>query len=571
MKPSFALCSCLIVLSMFANVNLGQAAEVPDASSDQGAAAHLARLNKKAQGQIQSRQFEAAKDTLLEALVLAKDSGLAESPLMVRTYVELAGLYLSAEKNRDKAAHQLALALKVDPDFTLPTDLETPALRSAYLLARREAGVTSSPASKPTAKPSEPAPPVEPADHEQKETPAPAAASEPATVTKRGRGGHKVTVTVADPDPPAHVPAALFCPLPFEIPPDEDMVVRCLTEKQQKKSTAVLYYRPEGAASEEFVRVPMNRSPKGWMQATIPADAISGKSLSYYIEARVPSKDGGTQILNLARPESPNSFLIKEGADSSFNPDRENILDTLNVTMADEDDSFRYHRRGPGAIWFSLAAGTGGAYHGSEAVDTGDTYQGSSAPVHASAGFTGATLGQAELEIGYQWTKRWSVSAMARYQYAPPDSSGYTGTAIRTWALAGYLRARYAFLTAGNFQVHGSVGAGGGTNFLVVVSKQCDANNRTAACNLTHSDTLHGGAFGILLGLGASYHLSRNLAVFLDINEIGTLPKLMALTEINLGFAIAFGSESKAAPTTDDDVVVDKPAGVDEPGAAPSE
>jgi hypothetical protein len=163
-------------------------------------------------------------------------------------------------------------------------------------------------------------------------------------------------------------------------------------------------------------------------------------------------------------------------------------------------------------------------------------------------------LAQAELEVGYQITKSLSLSAMGRYQYAPSDSSGYTGKPILRSALAGYLRGRYAFLTAGNFQVNASTGVGGGKSFLVVVSKQCDAG-----CKLTHSDTLHGGPVGVLLGLGASYHLSRSFAVFVDVNEIATLPKFMALTEINLGFAVAYGLERAAASTADDEVISEKP------------
>ena len=77
---------------------------------------------------------------------------------------------------------------------------------------------------------------------------------------------------------------------------------------------------------------------------------------------------------------------------------------------------------------------------------------------------------------------------------------------------------------------------------------------------------------GVLLGLGATYHLSRNFAVFIDINEIATLPKFMALTEFNLGFAFAYGLETAPAPTADDGVVSEKPMESSEDSStAPSE
>jgi hypothetical protein len=93
---------------------------------------------------------------------------------------------------------------------------------------------------------------------------------------------------------------------------------------------------------------------------------------------------------------------------------------------------------------------------------------------------------------------------------------------------------------------------GGGRNFLVEVKKECDANSPTAGCRLTHSDTLHGGALGVLVGVGATYHLSRNVGVFLDVNEVMSLPKFMALTEISLGFALAFKVDNAPAVKGDE-------------------
>jgi hypothetical protein len=548
------------------------AADADDSQTEKDSAAQLSGLNRKALVQLQAHHFDAAKEILLEALVLGKDAELVDTPAMAHTYVQLAALYVTGEKSRDKGVNQLARALKIDPNLAIPSELDTPALKSAYLFARRQLGLSASPDGHatvqatpvaPTAPPPSSAPvPVEPPTATERNA--------PTTVTKRGRGGHKVTVDVIDPDLPARIPAPLFCPLPFEIPPGQDMVVRCLTQKQQKKSTATLYYRPESAASEDFTATPMVRSPKGWLEARIPADVIKDKALGYYVQARVPGKDGDEQTLYLARPDAPNSFMIKEGADASFNADQENILDTLNVTIADEEDSFRNHRRGPDAIWVSLAGGSGAAYHGTESVDSGDTSGGT--PIRSLGGLTSAGLLQTELEIGYQFTKNFSLSAMGRYQYAPPNSSGYTGKPILSSAVAGYVRGRYAFLTAGNFQTHVSAGAGGGRSFLVVVSKQCDANNPTVGCKLTHSDTLHGGPVGVLLGLGAIYHLSRTFAVFLDVNELGTMPKFMALTEINLGLAVAYGLDKSSAPTADDSVITEKPGETGEDtSAAPSD
>jgi hypothetical protein len=526
---------------------------------DQAAWAQMIALNQKAIALIRARKFSAAKDALLEALVVAKDAKLESSEMMARTYVHLAAVYVTGEKNRDKGVTQFALALKIDPSITMTPELDTPALKSAYLLARRQATASAGSESRPTPAPSPPTEASEsvPAVAALHDEPA-AGKGEATTITKRGRGGHKVAVVVSDPDLPAKVPSPLYCPLPFEIPPGQDLIVRCITQKQQKKATATFYYRSEGAKSEDFTLAMMRRNVKGWLQATIPGDAIKGKSLGYYIEAHVP---GSSEALMLGRSDSPNVFMIRGAADAAAKSDNENILDTLKVRAADEEDARRNHRREPGAIWLSLAGGSGiVGFHSTESLD-GDS------SLHSVAGFTVATPFQLELELGYQWDKSLSLSAMGRYQHATADSSGYTGRPLLTSAVAAYLRARYAFFTSGAFQSYASAGAGGGNNFLIVIAKQC---NDTNTCVLTHSDTIHGGPVGILFGAGAIYHLNRTFGLFLDVNEIATLPKFMALTEVNLGLSIAFKFE-KTAPVVNDEGVMEKPPENDAPESPPDE
>ena len=125
---------------------------------------------------------------------------------------------------------------------------------------------------------------------------------------------------------------------------------------------------------------------------------------------------------------------------------------------------------------------------------------------------------------------------MGRYQYAPKDADGAVEgeNAIPTVALAGFVRGQFTFLSRGGFQTYASGGAGLGTSFLAVVNKRCGT-----PCSLTHSDTLHGGPVGLTAGVGAIYHFRPSFGVFVDIKEIATLPKFLALTEINVGLAFA--------------------------------
>jgi len=106
--------------------------------------------------------------------------------------------------------------------------------------------------------------------------------------------------------------------------------------------------------------------------------------------------------------------------------------------------------------------------------------------------------------------------------------------AIPTEAFAGFLRGQLSFLSKGGLQAYASGGAGLGTSFLATVDKRCKA---ASSCTLDHTDTLHGGPVGLTAGLGAIYHLVPSFGFFLEVKEIATLPKFMALTEINAGLA----------------------------------
>ncbi len=199
-----------------------------------------------------------------------------------------------------------------------------------------------------------------------------------------------------------------------------------------------------------------------------------------------------------------------------------------------------HNRRTPGTFWIALGAGTGGVYHGRQAVDSRSKSTGTNVPTPVAAGFAGASLFQLEPELGIQVSQLFAVAIQARYQVAPKDDNGYSPgvgeKAILTSAFAGFVRGELSFLNLGNFRSYLSLGAGLGKSVLAVVAKDCDPTS----CPLSHSDTLSGGSFGLLGGLGATYHLTRNLAVFLDAKEIVTFRTVLALTEFNFGVAAAF-------------------------------
>ena len=486
-------------------------------------------LNKKAYADIQEQHFQAAKYRLSEALVIGETAGLENSEMTARTYVHLAIVYLTGLKDREEAIQQFMLAVKINPNITITAGLESPALKSAYLQAREQMGLPPNPDA------------TAPLSFEVPS--APEANGVPAKIEANGKhpsSDSTGATGIKDPDLPARVPAPLYCQLPLDTPPGQDLVVRCLTQKQQRKSSATFHYRPQGSDGE-FVGLPMERSSKGWLMVVVPGRAVQGKSLSYYVKAQIPdSRDA----LYLGHPEAPRELIIRTptSPDSAEDAAEETgpVAGAAENRTPDRGESTRPSRlRSPGSFWISLGGGTGAVYHGHETVDSNAKAPGTSTPVRVQPGFSPATLFQFEPEIGYQLSKRFSLSAMGRYQYAPKDASGYVPGAgehaIPTAAFAGFLRGQFAFLNKGGFQTYASGGAGLGTSFLAIVSKHC----AKTFCSLDHSDTLHGGPVGLTAGVGAIYHLGPSFGVFLEVKEIATLPKVMALTEVNVGLAFA--------------------------------
>jgi hypothetical protein len=311
--------------------------------------------------------------------------------------------------------------------------------------------------------------------------------------------------------------------------------VRCVTQKQQKKASGVFRYRRR-ENDGEYTRIPMRRSSKGWLVAVIPSRVVHGKSLAFFVEARIPLFP---EPIFFGHAEDPNGLSIRAPVgtdDASEEADASTTHESLRT------GSLTRHLgrlRVPGIVWFGLAGGSGVAYHGREVVDSNSSATGTTLPVHVRSGFSATSLFHVEPEIGYQLSRRFALSLMGRYQYAPKDADGHVPAAnerpIVTSAFAAFVRAHLAVLARGRFEATTSLGAGAGTSFLAVVPKQCGNAN----CSLNHSDTVHGSDFGVLGSIGALYAVAAHVGVVFEMKEIVTLPKTMAATEVSLGVIFA--------------------------------
>ena len=96
-------------------------------------------MNKKALDDYDTLEWDAAKKTLLDALMAGKKAGLDNHPVMARTYVHLGAVYIGL-KNRDKAIQSFARALEIDPAIQLSKGIATSEVNDAFNEAKRKGG-----------------------------------------------------------------------------------------------------------------------------------------------------------------------------------------------------------------------------------------------------------------------------------------------------------------------------------------------------------------------------------------------------------------------------------------------
>jgi tetratricopeptide (TPR) repeat protein len=568
----------LFAFTLFLQIGVASAAK-----KSQDTLGRVVEVNKQALAQLQSGKYDAARDALWNAIAILNDANLANHEISARTHVHLAAVYLTGFNDRNKAVRQFVMALKINPDIKITPQVETAALDEAFDAARTQ--LSLAPAARTGAAPAA--------------APAPAVEAGPTTTAASETGSRKRGKKLADepePPPPSKVDQALFCPVPSEIPPKEDVIVRCVTQKKPRHATATLFYHEAGA--ENFTPLPMIRSSKGWLSATVPGSAVTGTAFQFYVSAKVP---GAKEPVEMGTAESPTMMPISEGAPPLNNAGLALLLRgggasskpvaveaDDNAPLAEierqyaEDEALRkYHRRYVGSLFLSLGGGLGMTYHGAmkasgHFVRTADGSDITALPV--GAGSNPASIGQLVPELGYVVSEKLALSIQGRIQYAPYDSTGLVGgTPPPKWAVALFARVQYAFLTAANFQAFASGVAGGGVTantFLGYIPKTCDSQKYLANCRdgTDHSNVVGAGRVAAGVGLGMLYHLSRWMGIWVEGRGLSSVAPTMLLGEVNAGLSFAFKFEKSAPPPPKEEAGGwEKPPGADDapPADAP--
>ena len=260
-------------------------------------------MNKKALEDYDMLEWDTAKRTLLDALMAGKKAGLESHPVVARTYVHLAAVYLTGFKNRDKAIQSFVRALEIDPGIQLSKAIATAEVNEAFAEAQRKVkgggGGDSPPPASPS--PGRRRKPVMDEDGNAAPSVGRRASRPQAAGFGRGRIGR---ARPARQDQRAGVPGRR------RDPAGKAGHGALRGRPNLPVAKVFLMYRMPG--KDEYVEAEMKKTPKGWHQATIPKKAVTGKSLQFYFEGRNTS---GKPVVANGAESSPNIMLIvEEGA-----------------------------------------------------------------------------------------------------------------------------------------------------------------------------------------------------------------------------------------------------------------
>jgi hypothetical protein len=536
-------------MSLRSTVSLAVVLAVSACASTDKASRKMLDLNHEALAAYEAGKLAHARDLLVQAVSVGKKNGLTKHNTMARTYLDLGAVYLSMN-DREKGLRNLGLALRIQPDIEPTEPIATPAVKKALARSRAEVekrrGATAVHENEEREEKAPPPPPHKPEPPPPravvKAAPPPEKAAPP--VEKATPPAEKPVVAHEapapddeEPDLPANVPQPLYCPVPDEAPPSAEIALRCLPRPGVSFSKIVLFYRSAG--SESFTTVPMVKSRKGWYSGMVPANAVVGKSLQYYVEAQLPGKKSTTTN---GHSDSPNLLSIREGAArvgqgtlaaAHFKKDapasalkEENPLLEAEREREEAEGESADHRRRPHALF--LGAGIGSAYgwHGKRVLEF-RTEQA------VATGFSPGSLLQVTPELGYQVDERNALALQFRYQYIPESGSGDTKMGSPRHGAWAVLARGYRFLGSGNGQPFVTATAGVGQGFRMVVPPHPDLG-------VTRNDTIRGGP--IVLGPGAGYlfNFNRHFGWIAEARLLAGVPDFALLVELATGGQVSF-------------------------------
>jgi hypothetical protein len=505
-------------------------------------------LDRQAVDSYQAGELPRARELLEKAVAAGEKAGLADEKPLAQAYLDLGAVHL-AEGDRQAALGSFGVALSLVPEIEPTPDIANPNLKKALAVARiqlkRNRGAAAIAVAARQRDRGGEEPQAQGKDEDKpagKAAPAPEekAAAAPAEPPAKEASPTAKVASAADseePDLPANVPQPLYCPLPDEAPPSEEVPLRCVSAPTATVASMVLFYRPAG--SETFTPVPMVRSRKGWYEGVVPASALVGKTLQYYVEARGPSKEVATSN---GSSDSPNLVIIRNGAApvgrgalaaAQYRREPSNAGEVEDNPLArterdrerDVERSAASHRR-VNALWIGLGLGSGFGWHPRKQLE----FRNDDA---VAAGFSPAGLMHLSPEIGWQWTRHVAVSLQSRHQFIPESGSGDDRLGSPAHGALAVLLRGYYYFGDGSGQPFLSGAVGGGDGFRLVVPPHPEVG-------VVRNDTIRGGPLLVGPGAGYLYNFNNHFAWVAEARALVGIPETAVVFELSTGAQVGF-------------------------------
>jgi hypothetical protein len=478
------------------------------------------KMNKRAMDDYDALEFDSARRILTDALQVLHANGLDETATATRTYLNLGIVYINGFKDRNRGQQQFVSALKINPQLRIDPAVATPETDEAFQAALKQVQKTVK-ASKPVALEKPPEPPPPPVE-------------KPATPTEEIHGLLHNAIDESRPNAPVPVRAQLG--------------------NDVGATRVFLFYR--GSGHEDFVSEPMKNTGGADWVAVIPAEAVVGKSLQYYLEARDAR---GRAVVGAGSSTNPYIIVISDSAPPPTNVPEVDVEDPLMrerlAKQRQKDERRSTHDR----LFIFLMPGFGfGVEPSGNHTEIAYQYQASGVSsdhyVPQPVGSTGIAIAPFHIaaEIGYMLTPHWSLSLLGRFQFVTggnAETQRITGNEQNASSkpfggVAGFVRARYRFLD-GRFHpyLHLDVGAGEIRHALDIsaaesaehplvdkyTADQYNSGNKGVAQQLvcspgrTCTDTIALGLFFVGAGAGIWYDIGAHFAFVLDLNLLGAI------------------------------------------------
>jgi hypothetical protein len=531
-RSRFALAVCVVLAVPLVTADRA-------AAQEESALEQIVTLNQKALVAYRARKHEQARQLLLDAEMLAETNGLLFSEMAAYTYLNLGMVHLQGLNQRERALRYFALALKIRPYLTIPREYYRGNLARALREARRRQKQLLAP----------PAPPPPPAAVAQ------AGKEEGKGVGKDGKSvGKDVSKDVgkdkesgspastaaaapaAEDDPDVEKPdERLYCAVPPEAPPGEEMEVRCRAAAELRSERAFLFYRSAG--QKDFTAVRMTRDGKDDFAAAIPAANVTGNQLEYYVEAE---EAAGHVTASQGEEATPKVVTLRKGAPPAGRLSLADMRGSSALLTGGEPPPAEIEasaRRRPrsgdtlrrgGRFFVGLSLGTGlGAHlgrnlehHVGKKVEGGLAY---SAMAHVMP------------EIGIQYDERLAFSLQSRHQYIPasggPDMA-VMGKPPRS-AHALFARVYYELWGGERLQVVGTGTLGGGSGFRLKIGP-------VPQSGVIQSDTITGGPLVIGPGAALYVNLTQKMLAVVEGRMLIGYDRFAVLGEGSLGVQYTF-------------------------------